>query len=82
MSNRGTGNSIAGIRRVTEGPNKANFYLASMADYEGPLAAAKIGLERYGDRPDASKIQYQLMRAAHKLGLLKPDTAQVFAWGS
>lgn len=72
-------NSRLNMAETIKNPERADFWLAWEEDT--PLAAAKIGAEHYGDRPDLSPAGYEMARLLHKSGIVRPSNAQIFALG-
>lgn len=72
-------NSRLNMTESIKNPERADFWLAWEEDTA--LAAAKIGVEHYGDRSDLSLAGYQVARLLHKSGIVRPSDAQIFALG-
>lgn len=72
-------NSRLNMTESIKNPERADFWLAW--EEETALAAAKIGVEHYGDRSDLSLAGYQVARLLHKSGIVRPSDAQIFALG-
>ena len=72
-------NSRLNMTESIKNPERADFWLAWEEDTA--LAAAKIGVEHYGDRSDLPLAGYQVARLLHKSGIVRPSDAQIFALG-
>ncbi|PID33279.1 hypothetical protein CR969_01585 [Candidatus Saccharibacteria bacterium] len=74
-------NQLDALRRAADRPD---VYLAMAYSVRGnPIGAARIGYEKYGDRPDRNWLHYQLARAAYKLNIQEHlPSMQIFSFGA